>query len=47
MNNVTLLAVPLFIFMGTILEKSGIVQIFEKYGISFRMLRAVCLFQLL
>ena len=24
MNNVTLLAVPLFIFMGTILEKSGI-----------------------
>jgi TRAP-type mannitol/chloroaromatic compound transport system permease large subunit len=24
MNNMTLLAVPLFIFMGTILEKSGI-----------------------
>ena len=24
MNNITLLAVPLFIFMGTVLEKSGI-----------------------
>ena len=37
MNNVTLLAVPLFIFMGTILEKSGIAaKMLENMAASFR-----------
>ena len=31
MNNVTLLAVPLFIFMGTILEKSGIAKMLKTW----------------
>ena len=36
MNNVTLLAVPLFIFMGTILEKSGIAsKMLKNMGASF------------
>ena len=37
MNNVTLLAVPLFIFMGTILEKSGIAaKMLENMAQAFR-----------
>ena len=37
MNNVTLLAVPLFIFMGTILEKSGIAaKMLENMSAAFR-----------
>ena len=37
MNNVTLLAVPLFIFMGTILEKSGIAaKMLENMATAFR-----------
>ena len=37
MNNVTLLAVPLFIFMGTILEKSGIAaEMLENMAQAFR-----------
>ena len=37
MNNVTLLAVPLFIFMGTILEKSGIAaKMLENMAKAFR-----------
>ena len=37
MNNVTLLAVPLFIFMGTILEKSGIAaKMLENMAAAFR-----------
>ena len=48
MNNVTLLAVPLFIFMGTILEKSGIAaNMLKNMALAFRSVKAVCLFQLL
>ena len=37
MNNVTLLAVPLFIFMGTILEKSGIAgRMLENMALAFK-----------
>ncbi len=37
MNNVTLLAVPLFIFMGTILEKSGIAsKMLENMATAFK-----------
>lgn len=37
MNNITLLAVPLFIFMGTILEKSGIAaKMLENMAAAFR-----------
>ena len=37
MNNVTLLALPLFIFMGTILEKSGIAaKMLENMAAAFR-----------
>ena len=37
MNNVTLLAVPLFIFMGTILERSGIAaKMLENMAAAFR-----------
>ena len=37
MNNVTLLAVPLFIFMGTILEKSGIAaKMLKNMSAAFR-----------
>ena len=40
MNNVTLLAVPLFIFMGTILEKSGIAaKMLENMAVAFRKTR--------
>ena len=40
MNNVTLLAVPLFIFMGTILEKSGIAaKMLENMAKAFRGLK--------
>ena len=37
MNNITLLAVPLFIFMGTVLEKSGIAaKMLENMAAAFR-----------
>ena len=40
MNNVTLLAVPLFIFMGTILEKSGIAgKMLENMALAFKNFR--------
>ena len=40
MNNVTLLAVPLFIFMGTILEKSGIAgRMLENMAFAFKNFR--------
>ena len=40
MNNVTLLAVPLFIFMGTILEKSGVAaKMLENMAKAFRGLK--------
>lgn len=40
MNNVTLLAVPLFIFMGTILEKSGIAgRMLENMALAFKNFR--------
>lgn len=40
MNNVTLLAVPLFIFMGTVLEKSGIAtKMLKNMAITFRNIR--------
>ena len=40
MNNVTLLAVPLFIFMGTILEKSGIAgRMLENMALEFKNFR--------
>ena len=40
MNNVTLLAVPLFIFMGTILEKSGIAaKMLENMAKAFRSIQ--------
>ena len=40
MNNVTLLAVPLFIFMGTILEKSGIAgRMLENMALAFKNIR--------
>ncbi len=40
MNNVTLLAVPLFIFMGTILEKSGLAaKMLENMAKAFRGIR--------
>ena len=40
MNNVTLLAVPLFIFMGTILEKSGIAaKMLENMAKAFRSIK--------
>ena len=40
MNNVTLLAVPLFIFMGTILEKSGIAaKMLENMAKAFRNIK--------
>ena len=40
MNNVTLLAVPLFIFMGTILEKSGIAaSMLKNMALAFRNIK--------
>lgn len=40
MNNVTLLAVPLFIFMGTVLEKSGIAtKMLTNMALAFRNIR--------
>ena len=40
MNNVTLLAVPLFIFMGTVLEKSGIAaKMLENMALAFKNIR--------
>tara|TARA_X000001036_G_scaffold237985_1_gene221994 strand:- start:943 stop:2280 length:1338 start_codon:yes stop_codon:yes gene_type:complete len=40
MNNVTLLAVPLFIFMGTVLEKSGIAsKMLKNMALAFRNIR--------
>ena len=40
MNNVTLLAVPLFIFMGTVLERSGIaVKMLENMALAFKNVR--------
>ena len=40
MNNVTLLAVPLFIYMGTILERSGIAaQMLKNMAAAFRNVR--------
>tara|TARA_B100000795_G_scaffold5575_1_gene4048 strand:- start:1171 stop:2508 length:1338 start_codon:yes stop_codon:yes gene_type:complete len=40
MNNVTLLAVPLFIFMGTILERSGIAgRMLENMALAFKNIR--------
>ena len=40
MNNVTLLAVPLFIFMGTILEKSGIAaSMLKNMALAFRSIK--------
>ncbi|MDB2582256.1 TRAP transporter large permease subunit [Gammaproteobacteria bacterium] len=40
MNNVTLLAVPLFIFMGTVLERSGIAaKMLENMALAFKNLR--------
>ena len=40
MNNVTLLAVPLFIFMGTILERSGIAgRMLENMALAFKNFR--------
>ena len=40
MNNVTLLAVPLFIFMGTILEKSGIAsKMLKNMALAFKNIR--------
>ncbi|MDG1203185.1 MAG: TRAP transporter large permease subunit [SAR86 cluster bacterium] len=40
MNNVTLLAVPLFIFMGTILEKSGVAgRMLENMALVFKNFR--------
>ena len=40
MNNVTLLAVPLFIFMGTILERSGIAaKMLENMALAFKNIR--------
>ena len=40
MNNVTLLAVPLFIFMGTILEKSGVAaKMLENMAKAFKGIR--------
>ena len=40
MNNVTLLAVPLFIFMGTILEKSGIAaSMLRNMALAFRSIK--------
>ena len=40
MNNVTLLAVPLFIFMGTVLERSGIAaKMLENMALAFKNTR--------
>ena len=40
MNNVTLLAVPLFIYMGTILERSGIAaQMLKNMALTFKNIR--------
>ena len=40
MNNVTLLAVPLFIFMGTVLEKSGVAaKMLENMALAFKNIR--------
>ena len=40
MNNVTLLAVPLFIFMGSILERSGIAaKMLENMALAFKNIR--------
>ena len=40
MNNVTLLAVPLFIYMGTILERSGIAaQMLNNMALAFKNIR--------
>ncbi len=40
MNNVTLLAIPLFIFMGTILERSGIAaKMLENMAAAFRKVK--------
>ena len=40
MNNVTLLAVPLFIFMGTILERSGVAaKMLENMALAFKNIR--------
>lgn len=40
MNNVTLLAVPLFIFMGTVLERSGIAsKMLENMALAFKNIR--------
>lgn len=40
MNNVTLVAVPLFIFMGTVLEKSGVAaKMLENMALAFKNIR--------
>ena len=40
MNNVTLLAVPIFIFMGTVLERSGIAaKMLENMALAFKNIR--------
>ena len=40
MNNVTLLAVPLFIFMGTVLERSGVAsKMLENMALAFKNIR--------
>ncbi|MDC0410023.1 TRAP transporter large permease subunit [Gammaproteobacteria bacterium] len=40
MNNVTLLAVPLFIYMGTVLERSGIAaQMLKNMALAFKNIR--------
>ena len=40
MNNVTLLAVPLFIFMGTILERSGVAaKMLANMALAFKNIR--------
>ena len=40
MNNITLLAVPLFIYMGTILERSGIAaQMLKNMALAFKNIR--------
>ena len=40
MNNVTLLAVPLFIYMGTILERSGVAaKMLQNMALAFQNIR--------
>ena len=42
MNNVTLLAVPLFVFMGTLLERSGVAgQMLSNMAKAFQNIRVV------